>query len=68
MSLPVIFKQLFDQTSYTLTYILGCPKTRQAIIIDPVIERISLYTRLFKELDLKLVRNVFCSTDYLFTL
>jgi glyoxylase-like metal-dependent hydrolase (beta-lactamase superfamily II) len=53
-----VFRQLFDHTSYTFTYILGSAKTRQAIIIDPVIERIPLYTRLFKELDLRLVKCV----------
>jgi len=32
----LIFRQLFDLESYTYTYLLGCPKTRAAVIIDPV--------------------------------
>lgn len=34
--LAMFFFQLFDLESYTYTYLLGCPKTRAAVIIDPV--------------------------------
>ena len=32
----IIFRQLFEPLSSTLTYLIGCPDTRQAILIDPV--------------------------------
>jgi len=36
----VIFRQLFDAQfgSSTFTYILGCPDSREAVIVDPVLE------------------------------
>lgn len=34
----VILRQLFEKASSTYSYILGCPSTREAIIIDPVLE------------------------------
>lgn len=33
----MIFKQLFEPLSSTYTYLLGCEETRQAVLIDPVI-------------------------------
>ena len=51
---PVVFRQLFDNTSYTYTYILGDAKTREAVIIDPVIEMVERDLELIKELDLNL--------------
>jgi hypothetical protein len=35
----VVFRQLFDGTSSTYTYILGDPESRKAVIIDPVLEQ-----------------------------
>ncbi|KAK5970365.1 hypothetical protein GCK32_015696, partial [Trichostrongylus colubriformis] len=35
---PLIFRQLVEYASSTYTYILGCAATREAVIIDPVIE------------------------------
>lgn len=34
---PFIFRQLFEPLSSTFTYVIGCPDTRQAIVIDPVL-------------------------------
>ncbi len=34
---PFIFRQLFEPLSSTYTYILGCPETRAAVLIDPVL-------------------------------
>ena len=34
----MIFRQLFDSGSSTYTYLLGCEATRQAILVDPVLE------------------------------
>ncbi|NDB30794.1 MBL fold metallo-hydrolase, partial [archaeon] len=33
----MIFKQLFDQKSFTYTYLISSGKGREALIIDPVI-------------------------------
>ena len=33
----MIFRQLFESTSSTYTYLLGCEETRQAVLIDPVL-------------------------------
>ncbi len=33
----MIFRQLFESTSSTYTYLLGCEDTRQAVLIDPVL-------------------------------
>lgn len=33
----MIFRQLFEPTSSTYTYLLGCEETGQAVLIDPVI-------------------------------
>ena len=34
-----IFRQLFDPQSSTYTYLLGCSKTKEAVLIDPVFEQ-----------------------------
>lgn len=51
----MIFRQLFHAETGTYTYLLGCEKTRKALLIDPVIDNIAHYLQLFKELDLVLV-------------
>jgi len=33
----MIFRQLFEPLSSTYTYLIGCPETGQAVLIDPVI-------------------------------
>ncbi len=54
----MLFRQLFDKTSSTYTYILASGKGREALIIDPVLENVSLYINLLKKLDLKLVKVI----------
>ena len=54
----MIFKQLFDQKSSTYTYLIASSKGREALIIDPVLENVSDYINLLKELDLKLVKVI----------
>lgn len=51
----MIFRQLFDPVSSTYTYLLAERQGGEALIIDPVLERVDLYLKLIKELDLKLV-------------
>ena len=54
----MIFRQLFDHESYTYTYLLGDEHSHEAVIIDPVLNKVDRYIQLFKELDLKLVKAV----------
>lgn len=37
----IIFRQLFEPESCTYTYLLGDPVTREAVLIDPVIETVA---------------------------
>src|ERR671922_2104158 len=52
----MIFRQLFDQTSGTYSYLLASRRGGEALIIDPVIEKVDRYLQLVKELDLRLVK------------
>jgi glyoxylase-like metal-dependent hydrolase (beta-lactamase superfamily II)/rhodanese-related sulfurtransferase len=54
----MLFRQLFDAESCTYTYLLAGGPGREAILIDPVLERIDLYLRLLSELDLTLSKAV----------
>ncbi|KAM3960259.1 persulfide dioxygenase ETHE1, mitochondrial isoform 2-T2 [Aphomia sociella] len=49
------FRQLFDPVSCTYTYLLGDKKTREAVIIDPVIEHAERDAGLIKELGFNLI-------------
>lgn len=51
----MLFRQLFDQDSSTYTYLLADEATREAVIIDPVIEQIDRDATLIGELELRLV-------------
>jgi glyoxylase-like metal-dependent hydrolase (beta-lactamase superfamily II) len=53
----MIFRQLFDATSSTYTYLLASRHGGEALIIDPVLERVDRYLKLIEELDLRLVRR-----------
>ncbi len=37
----MIFKQLFEPESCTYTYLLGCRESKQALLIDPVLETVA---------------------------
>ncbi len=50
-----MFRQLFDPVSCTYTYLLADERSREAIIIDPVLEKIELYGQLINELGIKLL-------------
>jgi glyoxylase-like metal-dependent hydrolase (beta-lactamase superfamily II)/rhodanese-related sulfurtransferase len=54
----MIFRQLFDSTSGTYTYLLASRRGGEALIIDPVLERVDRYLQLVRELDLRLVKAV----------
>jgi glyoxylase-like metal-dependent hydrolase (beta-lactamase superfamily II)/rhodanese-related sulfurtransferase len=50
----MLFRQLFDLESSTYTYLLADEETREAVLIDPVIENVERDLGLLRELDLKL--------------
>jgi len=53
----MMFRQLFDQVSGTYSYLLASRPGGEALIIDPVLEKVDRYLQLVKELDLKLVKG-----------
>jgi len=54
----MIFRQLFDSVSGTYTYLLASRRGGEALIIDPVLEKVDRYIQLVGELELKLVKAV----------
>ncbi len=50
----MIFRQLFDPVTSTYTYLIGDRATKEAILVDPVLEQVERDYRLLQELDLKL--------------
>jgi sulfur dioxygenase len=55
---PMIFRQLFEPVSGTYSYLLASRRGGEALIIDPVLEKVDRYLQLMEELDLKLVKAV----------
>ncbi|MFQ5566838.1 MAG: MBL fold metallo-hydrolase, partial [Paracoccaceae bacterium] len=54
----MLFRQLFDKTSCTYTYLLASRRGGEALLIDPVYDQTNRYLKLLEELDLKLVKVV----------
>src|SRR5450631_2086071 len=54
----MIFRQLFDSVSGTYTYLVSSRRGGEALIIDPVLEKVDRYLQLVRELDLRLVKAV----------
>ena len=54
----MIFEQIFDTKSSTYTYIVSSGKGREALIIDPVIQKTNEYIKILENLDLKLVKVI----------
>lgn len=54
----MIFRQLFDPVSSTYSYLMASRRGGEALIIDPVLEKVDRYLQLIHELDLKLVKAV----------
>ncbi|XP_076273950.1 persulfide dioxygenase ETHE1, mitochondrial-like [Rhynchophorus ferrugineus] len=50
----LIFRQLFDHPSSTYTYLLGCAKTKECVLIDPVVEQVKRDFKVVQDLGLKL--------------
>ncbi|MDI3488732.1 MAG: sulfur dioxygenase [Thauera sp.] len=53
--MSIIFRQLFDEQSSTLTYLLADAQSGDAVLIDTVAEHSAMYLGLLRELDLNLV-------------
>ncbi len=54
----MIFRQLFDPVSSTYSYLLASRRGGEALIIDPVLEKVDRILQLIDELDLSLVKAV----------
>ena len=54
----MIFRQLFDSVSSTYSYLIASRRGAEALIIDPVLEKVERYVQLLTELDLRLVKAV----------
>ncbi|MEW6353037.1 MAG: MBL fold metallo-hydrolase [Pseudomonadota bacterium] len=50
----MIFRQLFDGESSTYTYLIGDERTREAVLVDPVLEQVDRDVKLLQELGLTL--------------
>jgi len=51
----MIFRQIFDVTTSSYTYLIGCEDSKEAVIIDPVNTMVDAYTSLLCDLRLNLV-------------
>jgi len=54
----MFFRQFFDDVSSTYTYLISSGRGREALIIDPVLEKVDQYIKLLTELELKLVKVI----------
>jgi len=54
----MLFRQFFDITSSTYTYLIANKKGAEACIIDPVLENVPNYLKTIQDLDLKLVKVI----------
>ena len=54
----MIFRQMFDAGSGTYSYLLASRRGGEALIIDPVLEKVGRYIELLNELDLRLVKAI----------
>ncbi len=54
----MIFRQMFDSVSGTYSYLLASRRGGEALIIDPVLEKVDRYIQLLQELDLRLVKAI----------
>lgn len=54
MATEMLFRQLFDYETWTYTYLIAEPRSRQAVLVDTVKEKVERDLRLLQQLDLKL--------------
>ncbi|KAM4600758.1 persulfide dioxygenase ETHE1, mitochondrial isoform 1-T3 [Polymixia lowei] len=63
----LLFRQLFESASSTYTYLLADTETKEAILIDPVLETVDRDLKLLGELglNLKVAVNTHCHADHI---
>ncbi|KAK2909919.1 hypothetical protein Q8A73_007634 [Channa argus] len=63
----LVFRQLFELESSTYTYLLADRETKEAVLIDPVLETIDRDLKLLHELglNLKVAVNTHCHADHI---
>ena len=54
----MLFRQLFDAASGTYSYLVAGRAGGEALIIDPVLEKVDRYVALLNDLDLRLVKAI----------
>jgi glyoxylase-like metal-dependent hydrolase (beta-lactamase superfamily II) len=62
----LLFRQLYDPTSSTYTYMLADATTKEGVLIDPVLEQVDRDLALVKELGVKLLAAIdtHCHADH----
>ncbi|XP_075696483.1 persulfide dioxygenase ETHE1, mitochondrial [Rhinoderma darwinii] len=63
----LIFRQLFEPVSCTYTYLLADAESKEAVLIDPVLETANRDAKLVKDLGLNMVyaANTHCHADHI---
>ncbi|KAL0984790.1 hypothetical protein UPYG_G00146930 [Umbra pygmaea] len=63
----IVFRQLFESVSSTYTYLLADKASREAVLIDPVLETVDRDVKLIEELgfNLKVAVNTHCHADHI---
>ncbi|KAJ7985352.1 hypothetical protein DPEC_G00351170 [Dallia pectoralis] len=63
----LFFRQLFEPVSSTYTYLVADEKSREAVLIDPVLETVERDLKLLEELgfNLKVAVNTHCHADHI---
>ena len=54
----MLFRQFFDSESSTYSYLLASDSGHEALLIDPVIDKVDMYLKLVEQLDARLVRAI----------
>jgi len=54
----IVFRQMFDASSSTYSYLLADPQTRDCVLIDPVFEQVRRDAAFIRELGLKLAWTI----------
>jgi glyoxylase-like metal-dependent hydrolase (beta-lactamase superfamily II) len=54
----MIFRQFFEPETSTYSYLLGCERTRRAVLIDPVASELDAYLQVLQDLDLRLIYSL----------
>src|SRR5436190_19678642 len=57
-AIAMIFRQLFEPVSATYSYVMARRRGAEALIIDPVLEKVDRYIQLLNDLELRLVKAV----------